>query len=63
MKNYLYIILFTLAAFACVQMVHTNALKNQEGIPSLLFETKTVKDSIYKQRFDHSGFDALLQKM
>ena len=62
MKNYLYIIPFTLAAFACVQMVHTNALKNQEGIPSLLFETKTVKDSIYKQRFDHSGFDALLQK-
>ena len=54
MKNYLYI--------ATITFFIGYPVKNQEGLPSLLLEKKTVKDTLYKEVFDHSGFHALLQK-
>lgn len=62
MKNYLYIATVTLVFLASTKMVNAYTVKNQEGLPSLLLEKKTAKDTIYKEVFDHSGFHALLQK-
>ena len=62
MKNYLYIATITLVFLASTKMVNANTVINQEGLPSLLLEKKTVKDTLYKEVFDHSGFHALLQK-
>ena len=62
MKNYLYIATVTLVFLASAKIVNAYTVINQEGLPSLLLETKTVKDTLYKEVFDHSGFHALLQK-
>ena len=62
MKNYLYIATITFFILASAKMVNAYPVKNQEGLPSLLLEKKTVKDTLYKEVFDHSGFHALLQK-
>lgn len=62
MKNYLYIATITFFILASAKMVNAYPVKNQEGLPSLLLETKTAKDTLHKEVFDHSGFHALLQK-
>ena len=62
MKNYLYTATITLVFLASTKIVNAYTVINQEGLPSLLLETKTVKDTLYKEVFDHSGFHALLQK-
>ena len=62
MKNYLYTATITLVFLASSKIVNAYTVINQEGLPSLLLETKTVKDTLYKEVFDHSGFHALLQK-
>ena len=62
MKNNLYITIITLVFLAGFAVANEYPAKNKDLIPSLLLETKTTKDSIYKEVFDHSGFNALLQK-
>ena len=62
MKNYLYIAIITVIILASVGMVTAYPTPNQNALPSFVFKTKIAKDSIYKEVFDHSGFNALLQK-
>ena len=62
MKNYLYIATITAIILASVGMVTAYPTTNQDALPSFVLKTKIVKDSIHKEVFDHSGFNALLQK-
>ena len=62
MKHFLKILLVTFACFASAETSEIHPQKKQKVLPTLLLETKTAKDTIYKQVFDHSGFNALLQK-
>ena len=62
MKNYLYIATITAIILASVGMVTAYPTTNQDALPSFILKTKIAKDSIYKEVFDHSGFNALLQK-
>ena len=62
MKNYLYIATITAIILASVGMVTAYPITNQNALPSFVLKTKIVKDSLYKEVFDHSGFNALLQK-
>ena len=62
MKNYLYIATITAIILASVGIVTAYPTTNQDASPSFILKTKIAKDSIYKEVFDHSGFNALLQK-
>jgi hypothetical protein len=62
MKNYLYIATITAIILASVGMVTAYPTTNQDALPSFILKTKIAKDSLYKEVFDHSGFNALLQK-
>ena len=62
MKNYLYIATITAIILASVGMVTAYPTTNQDALPSFVLKTKIAKDSIHKEVFDHSGFNALLQK-
>ena len=62
MKNYLYIATITAIILASVEMVIAYPITNQNALPSFVLKTKIAKDSLYKEVFDHSGFNALLQK-
>ena len=62
MKNYLYTATITLVILGSIGMVKIYPAANQNALPSSVLETKIAKDSIYKEVFDHSGFNSLLQK-
>ena len=62
MKKYLYIATITAIILASVEMVIAYPITNQNALPSFVLKTKIAKDSLYKEVFDHSGFNALLQK-
>ena len=62
MKNYLYIATITAIIMASIGMVAAYPRTNQDALPSFVLKTKIAKDSIHKEVFDHSGFNALLQK-
>ena len=62
MKKYLYIATITAIILASVEMVIAYPITNQNALPSFVLKTKIAKDSLHKEVFDHSGFNALLQK-
>ena len=62
MKNYLYTATITLVILGSIGMVKIYPTTNQDALPSFVLKTKIAKDSVYKEVFDHSGFNALLQK-
>ena len=62
MKNYLYTATITLVILGSIGMVKIYPTTNQDALPSFVLKTKIAKGSVYKEVFDHSGFNALLQK-